>query len=164
MVRAGQRLYARGLAAGLHGCISARLNDGLMMISPRGTSLANISPDTLCILDQSGKWLAGGQAPEETKTHFEIYKARPDISVCLRAWPPMAVAFCLKHADPAALYKIMPDLPPITTAKPTALSDEKLLFSPPNGIYSLSVSVMDALYALESLELVAGVLCAHSML
>ena len=112
IAKAGSRLYTRALVAGAHGCISVRLNDGLIMITPEGASPASLAPHELCIVDENGKWLAGGSVPREAQTHFAIYRARRDIMACLRAYPPTTVAYSLKKDPPdiAALIACMPGL------------------------------------------------------
>jgi len=167
MTRAGHRLYARGLVAGLYGCISARLGDGLMMITPRGVPLSDLSTDALCIMDESGKWLAGGKAPGQAQTHFEIYRKRPDVMVILHAWPPHALALALKRSA-LDFSEIMPGLGQIAVVKPSAendialhVVDTSLALLPPHGTFALADTVMDALFAMETLEHAARIfLCS----
>jgi L-fuculose-phosphate aldolase len=91
----GRRMYSRGLIAGEEGNISARLQDGLMLITPSGVCKGTMQPDDLAIIDENGKWLAGLPASVEWKMHRAIYAARGDVSAIVHAHPPKCIALSL---------------------------------------------------------------------
>ncbi len=90
----GRRVYARGLAAGTDGNLSARLSDGRCLITPSGSCLGLLDPGDLVTIDAVGRVLTGrARASSERWMHLAAYARRPDIAAAIHAHPPTVIAF-----------------------------------------------------------------------
>ncbi len=59
-------------------------------------SKGDLRPDDLCIVDLTGRQLAGGRSrTSEILLHLAIYRSRPDVSAVVHAHPPHATAFAV---------------------------------------------------------------------
>lgn len=76
LCRTGAALHRRGLSPGTSGNLSARLPDGYL-VTPTGSSLAELSPDRLSKLDRDGQLISGDRPTKEVPLHLGIYQARP---------------------------------------------------------------------------------------
>ena len=60
------------------------------------TSRAEVSPDSLLVVDYDGNVLEGdGQPPSELPIHLEILRARPDVQSVLHSHMELAIAFTM---------------------------------------------------------------------
>jgi ribulose-5-phosphate 4-epimerase/fuculose-1-phosphate aldolase len=60
------------------------------------TSRAEVSPESMLVVDYDGKVLEGdGQPPSELPIHLEILKARPDVQSVLHSHMELAIAFTM---------------------------------------------------------------------
>jgi L-ribulose-5-phosphate 4-epimerase len=78
------------------GHLSARVpgSDELVLVQPRDTSRAALSPDDLLIVDLEGNLVEGDGIPvAETAIHTGVYRARPDVNVVCHGHPTMSTAF-----------------------------------------------------------------------
>jgi L-fuculose-phosphate aldolase len=92
----GRRIYERGFVAANSGNISCRLTDNDVLCTPTMISKGFMKPDDLCVIDMTGKQLAGTRKrSSEALMHLEIYKARPDIEGVVHCHPPHATAFAI---------------------------------------------------------------------
>ena len=92
----GRRMHERGLVAAWDGNISARLPDGRFLCTPTMISKGLLRPDQLCVVDGSGKQLAGeNPRTSEILLHLVIYRERPDVHAVVHAHPPHACAFAM---------------------------------------------------------------------
>ncbi len=65
-------------------------------IQTGSTSRAEVTPDSMLVVDYDGKVLAGdGQPPSELPIHIEILKARPDVHSVLHSHMELAIAFTM---------------------------------------------------------------------
>lgn len=71
-------LFDRGLTAGSSGNISARLDDGGLLVTPTGVSLGFLDPARLSHIDSSGRLLEGNAPTKEMPLHMAFYDTRPD--------------------------------------------------------------------------------------
>jgi 3,4-dihydroxyphthalate decarboxylase len=94
-------LASRGLADGILGHISLRIDDSTLLMrcrGPRERGLAFTVPDDIRLVDLDGApaapgALAGGYAvPSELPLHTEVLRARPEIRAVVHAHPPAVVA------------------------------------------------------------------------
>ena len=69
-------LYDRGLTHGSTGNISARTEDGGLLVSPTGTSFGRLDPGKLSRFDSSGIHVAGDQPTKEMPLHSAFYDTR----------------------------------------------------------------------------------------
>src|SRR5262245_63330474 len=60
------------------------------------TSRAEVTPDSMLVVDYDGKVLEGdGQPPSELAIHLEILRARPDVQSVLHSHMELAIAFTM---------------------------------------------------------------------
>ena len=60
------------------------------------TSRAEVSPDSMLVVDYDGNVLEGdGQPPSELPIHLEILRARPDVQSVLHSHMELAIAFTM---------------------------------------------------------------------
>ena len=69
-------LHARGYTHGSTGNISARLDDGRILVTPTGTSFGFLDPARLSLLDARGRHLDGDAPTKEVPLHTGVYAAR----------------------------------------------------------------------------------------
>src|SRR5436305_9571724 len=79
MVLGCRILSRRGLVEAF-GHISARLDDGTILMTPR-KALLLVEADEICHLDLQGRRIGGtGSPPVETNMHLAAYRSRPDVN------------------------------------------------------------------------------------
>ena len=69
-------LFARGLTHGSTGNISARTDDGGLLVSPTGTSFGRLDPARLARFDAAGTHVAGDRPTKEMPLHAAFYDTR----------------------------------------------------------------------------------------
>jgi ribulose-5-phosphate 4-epimerase/fuculose-1-phosphate aldolase len=108
LCRLGRSLFERGLTHGSTGNLSVRIDAGWLM-TPTGTSLGDLDPGRLSLLDAEGRHV-GGDAP--TKEHFlhrAMYGERPSANAIVHLHSTHSVAVSvLADVDPEDV------LPPLT--------------------------------------------------
>jgi ribulose-5-phosphate 4-epimerase/fuculose-1-phosphate aldolase len=79
------------------GHISTRIpGRDAFVIQIGSTSRAEVSPDSMLVVDYDGKVLEGdGQPPSELPIHLEILRARPDVQSVLHSHMELAIAFTM---------------------------------------------------------------------
>ena len=102
IVEVGKLLYARGLIVATDGNISARLDDGNILITPSGLCKGLMTPDQLIVIDIEGRKVGSGteanqqlKPTSETAMHLEAYKKRLDVMAVVHAHPPHAIALSI---------------------------------------------------------------------
>jgi L-fuculose-phosphate aldolase len=109
IVRVCHHLYERGLIAGGEGNVSARLEDGNILVTPSGASKIDVSESDLVIVNPDGKPVAGsGRASSELGMHLRIYRLRPDVGAVVHAHPPFATAFAVAGED--LMAPVLPEI------------------------------------------------------
>jgi ribulose-5-phosphate 4-epimerase/fuculose-1-phosphate aldolase len=104
----GASFFARRLTHGRTGNISARVDDGFL-VSPTGTSLGELDPDTLSHVALDGRHLDGPRPSKEAFLHAAVYRARPGAQAVVHLHSTHAVAVsCMAGLDEANV------LPPLT--------------------------------------------------
>ena len=97
LLEAGQRLDQRQLVAGTEGNLSARLEDGTILITASGRFKGTLTPNDLVLVTLDGNKLEGAaKMSSEGWTHLEAYRARPDIGAVVHAHPPHVLALNLQ--------------------------------------------------------------------
>lgn len=115
-------LFDRGLTGGSTGNISARTDDGGLLVSPTGTSFGRLDPGRLSRFDAKGVLIAGDQPTKEMSLHSAFYDTRS-----------CAGAVVHLHACHSVAWSMMPDadpenfLPPLTPYAIMKLGKVKLL-------------------------------------
>jgi ribulose-5-phosphate 4-epimerase/fuculose-1-phosphate aldolase len=79
------------------GHVSTRIpGKDAFMIQVGSNSRAEVTPESMLVVDYNGKVLDGdGQPPSELPIHIEILKARPDVQSVLHSHMELAIAFTM---------------------------------------------------------------------
>lgn len=102
IVLAGKLLYEKGLIVATDGNISARLDDGNILITPSGLCKGLMTPEQIIVINLEGQKV-GPDSPanrdllpsSETPMHLEAFKQRPDVMAVVHAHPPHAIALSI---------------------------------------------------------------------
>jgi L-fuculose-phosphate aldolase len=109
IVRVCRRLYERGLIAGPDGNVSARLEDGSILVTPSALSKVDVCADDLVIVDSVGRVLDGQRRPSsELRMHLRIYARRSDVRAVVHAHPPTATGFAV--AGESFMAPVLPEV------------------------------------------------------
>jgi L-fuculose-phosphate aldolase len=125
----GRRIWLKGFCAGNEGNHSYRMANGKFLCTPTGISKGNLKPDDLCVVDASGKQLAGKRKrTSEFLLHAQIYNARPDVNCVIHSHPPHATAFAVAGVEiPTCIHpEAEVFLGPVHTAKYVTPGDKRL--------------------------------------
>lgn len=76
-----------GLVLGSGGNLSARLSDGTVAVTGKGTWLDTLKPEQFAILDLAGNTVGGAVPSSEWKLHTALYQARPDAQAIVHIHP-----------------------------------------------------------------------------
>src|SRR6187455_3083501 len=168
IVEDGRRLWERGYVASNDGNISARLDDGRLITTPKSVSKGFMTPDMMVIVDYDGRKVAGERDPStELPMHLEVYRNRPDVAAVVHAHPPLATGFAvagipLTRAVLAEVITTLGSIPiaaygtPSTAELPEAVRkyikahDGMLLAN--HGAVTCGPSVFAAYYKMETIE------------
>jgi L-fuculose-phosphate aldolase len=171
LVEAGQALYRMGMMAGAAGNLSARLDEGRLLITPSGKAKGRLRPEDLLVIDLEGRLLSGtGRPSAETAMHTAIYRKVAGVEAVVHAHPIKAGALAAAHRPipvdtlPEALVAMgdIPCVPFIPSATPelgeavaAALTeaDGCLLFN--HGAVAVGAAVEAARMKMEILEALA---------
>jgi L-ribulose-5-phosphate 4-epimerase len=93
--RAHLELPRNNLVVWTSGNISARDGKtGLVVIKPSGLLYADLSPESLCVVDSDGRMVEGGLAPSsDTESHLYLYRHRPGVGSVVHTHSTFATAF-----------------------------------------------------------------------
>jgi len=94
-------MFDRGLTGGSTGNISARTEDGGLLVSPTGTSFGRLDPARLSRFDADGNFVAGDQPTKEMPLHSAFYDTRST-----------AGAIVHLHSCHSVALSMMPDVDP----------------------------------------------------
>lgn len=104
--RVGREMYRFRLVDNHAGNISARLDDGRILITPSGVSKGFMEPDHLIIVNTDGERVDAPTAANahfkpstETPMHLAAYDQRDDIGGVVHAHPAHAVALTMAGID-----------------------------------------------------------------
>jgi L-fuculose-phosphate aldolase len=125
----GRRIWLKGFCAGNEGNHSYRLGPDRFLCTPTGISKGNLKPDEICLVDSSGKQLAGKKKrSSEFLMHAAIYKARPDVVAVIHSHPPHATAFAIAGVElPTCIHpEAEVFLGPVKMAKYVCPGDQRL--------------------------------------
>ncbi|MEL7127328.1 MAG: aldolase [Pseudomonadota bacterium] len=115
-------LFDRGLTHGSTGNISARTDDGGLLVSPTGTSFGRLDPGRLSRFDARGTLVDGDPPTKEMPLHSAFYDTRSSAGAVVHL-----------HACHSVAWSMMPDadpdnfLPPLTPYAIMKLGRVKLL-------------------------------------
>ena len=115
-------LFDRGLTHGNTGNISARTEDGGLLVSPTGTSFGRLDPARLSRFDSTGVLIGGDKPTKEMPLHTAFYETRSTAGAVVHL-----------HSCHTVAWSMMPDanaddfLPPLTPYGIMKLGRVKLL-------------------------------------
>ncbi|MEM9096980.1 MAG: aldolase [Pseudomonadota bacterium] len=114
--------FARGLTGGSSGNISARTEDGGLLVTPTGSSFGALDPAKLSRLDPAGHLISGDPPTKEMPLHTAFYETRGTVGAVVHLHSTYSVALSM-------LPEIDPDnaLPPLTAYSIMRLGKVKLL-------------------------------------
>ena len=115
-------IFDRGLTGGSTGNISARTDDGGLLVSPTGTSFGRLDPARLSRFDAEGKHVDGDAPTKEMPLHTAFYETRSQAGAVVHLHSCHSVALSM-------LPDVDPDnfLPPLTPYGIMKLGRVKLL-------------------------------------
>ncbi|MEN8894089.1 aldolase [Planktotalea arctica] len=115
-------MFDRGLTGGSTGNISARTEDGGLLVSPTGTSFGRLDPARLSHFDIAGKLIGGDEPTKEMPLHQAFYDTRSTAGAVVHLHSCHSVALSmLPETDPDNF------LPPLTPYGIMKLGRVKLL-------------------------------------
>ncbi|HZU47563.1 MAG TPA: L-fuculose-phosphate aldolase [Mycobacterium sp.] len=100
VLAAAKDMLRRGLVEGTAGNISARREDGNLVITPSSVDYSEMTLEDLVLVDPDGGVLqaADGRSPStEMKLHLACYKAFDDIGSVIHSHPVWATMFAIAH-------------------------------------------------------------------
>jgi L-fuculose-phosphate aldolase len=99
VLAAAKDMLRRGLVEGTAGNISARREDGNLVITPSSVDYSEMTLEDLVLVDPDGSVLeAAGRSPStEMKLHLACYKAFDDIGSVIHSHPVWATMFAVAH-------------------------------------------------------------------
>jgi ribulose-5-phosphate 4-epimerase/fuculose-1-phosphate aldolase len=115
-------LFNRGLTHGSTGNISARTEDGGLLVSPTGTSFGRLDPARLSRFDEQGQHISGDKPTKEMPLHTAFYDTRSTAGAVVHL-----------HSCHSVALSLMPEmdednfLPPLTPYVIMQLGRVKLL-------------------------------------
>lgn len=115
-------LFDRGLTHGSTGNISARTEDGGLLVSPTGSSFGRLDPARLSRFDAGGRLISGDKPTKEMPLHSAFYDTRSSAGAVVHL-----------HSCHSVALSMMPDvdegnfLPPMTPYAIMKLGKVKLL-------------------------------------
>lgn len=115
-------MFERGLTGGSTGNISARTEDGGLIVSPTGTSFGRLDPARLSRFDSAGQFVSGDKPTKEMPLHSAFYDTRGSAGAVVHL-----------HSCHSVAWSMMPEvdqdnfLPPLTPYSIMKLGKVKLL-------------------------------------
>ncbi|MCO6384733.1 aldolase [Oceanicola sp. 502str15] len=92
-------LFDRGLTHGSTGNISARTEDGGLLVSPTGTSFGRLDPARLARFDAAGQQIDGDKPTKEMPLHTAFYDTRGTAGAVVHLHSCHSVALSMLEAD-----------------------------------------------------------------
>jgi L-fuculose-phosphate aldolase len=179
IVRVGRLMYERGLAVGIDGNVSARLDEDHVLCTPSGLCKGMMAPEQLIVVDMEGHKVESGttasrdlRPTSEVPMHLEVYRQRPDIGGVVHAHPPITVALSIAGVSLAdcMLPEVIVNLGLVpTTEYATPASEENVraireliathdgMILQRHGTLTVGHTPWEAYMRLESLEQVARI-------
>lgn len=115
-------MFERGLTGGASGNISARLDDGSLLVTPTGSSFGRLDPARLSHIGADGRQIDGDRPTKEMPLHTAFYETRSETGAVVHLHSTHSVALSmLPDTDPDNM------LPPLTPYSIMRLGKVKLL-------------------------------------
>ncbi|MEM6677654.1 MAG: aldolase [Pseudomonadota bacterium] len=122
IVMHSRSIFERGLTGGSSGNISARTEDGGLLVTPTGSSMGRLDPARLSRFDAGGRLIDGDPPTKEMPLHSAFYETRPGTGAVVHLHSSYTVALSMMPGvDEDCL------LPPLTAYSIMRLGRVKLL-------------------------------------
>ena len=108
-------MFDRGLTGGSTGNISARTDDGGLLVSPTGTSFGRLDPGRLSRFDANGRFVDGDKPTKEMPLHSAFYDTRSTAGAVVHLHSCHSVA--LSMMDDVDSDNFLPPLTPYAIMK-----------------------------------------------
>jgi L-fuculose-phosphate aldolase len=173
LVAAGAVLARRDLIRGREGNLSCRMDDGTVLLTPRGADKGRLTATELVPCRIEGP--PPPEASTEAPAHLAVYRACPDVRAIVHAHPPrvLALAALGRLPDPSELEEgpaLVPRIERVGAAAPgspelAAACAQALRRAPAavlvrHGVLCGGADIWQALERVEVLELLAGLALA----
>ena len=93
IIDVSKEIYDKGLVSGKAGNISVRFGENVVGITPTLKSLADLTQESIVLVDLDGNVLTKGKPSSEVNMHLEIYKKRKDVNAIVHTHSPYATGF-----------------------------------------------------------------------
>ncbi|MDP1716248.1 MAG: class II aldolase/adducin family protein [Anaerolineales bacterium] len=182
IVECGRIAYERHLMTSNDGNISARMENGHVLITPSGISKGRLNTDDMLIVDLDGNIISSRPDREpssETPMHLEVYRQREDVRAVVHAHPIFATTLTVAGLEFPA--DVLPEVlltlgnVPITAyATPSShedaevirpfIKDHNAILLRQHGSLTCGKNLDEALIHLERIEHVAEIYWRAKML
>lgn len=176
----GRRLDQKGMIAANDGNLSARDDDGSILVTATGARKGYLKEDELTRIDLDGRQLHGARPPSsELSMHLTILRARPDVRAIVHAHPSIATGFAVARLplDACVLPEIILTLGSVPIApygtpgtedlpralEPVARKHDVFLLAN-HGAVALGPDLEEAYFRMERLEHTARILLVSHLL
>ena len=102
IIECGRIAYERHLVTSNDGNISARMENGNILITPSGISKGRLNADDMLVVDLDGSIISSRpdrKPSSETPMHLEVYKQRKDVRAVLHAHPIFATTLTVSSLE-----------------------------------------------------------------
>jgi ribulose-5-phosphate 4-epimerase/fuculose-1-phosphate aldolase len=164
-------LFERGLSHGSSGNISARLDDGSLLLTPTDASLGFLDPARLSHVDAGGRHIDGDKPTKEAPLHQALYETRagsgavvhlhsthsvavsmlPEIDTS-SVLPPLTPYYVMRVGDTALIPYHRPGDPAVADAIRGLAGRHASVLLANHGPVVAGSSLSAAVYAIEELE------------
>ena len=164
-------LFERGLSHGSSGNISARLEDGSLLLTPTDASLGFLDPARLSHVDAEGRHIDGDKPTKEAPLHLALYETRagsgavvhlhsthsvavsmlPEIDA-RSVLPPLTPYYVMRVGDTALVPYHRPGDPAVADAIRGLAGRHASVLLANHGPVVAGSSLSAAVYAIEELE------------
>lgn len=185
MAETAYHVYQKGLAPGKSGNISMKVpnipaisnnvdvpddyeyDEPLILITPSGVSLRDVTLDNVIVTDLKGEKLDGEGVPSsELHMHLEIYRKREDIGAIVHTHPPYATGFSftdkkiprfegfgeIKSPYIAEIEYAIPGSMELVESASNGLIDEDVLLLRNHGVVTVGENIDNAVLLAEFTE------------
>lgn len=179
MIEVCRATYNRGYICGVEGNFSIRLDQDLVLTTPRGSCKNRVNENDLVLTDLEGNPVEGGRPSTELKMHLIAYRMRADVRAVVHAHPTTAVGFSVagQRLESGILPEVVctigevpiaPYATPSTDEVPESIApfivDHDVMVLDHHGALCLGENLWDAFYKLETLEHYAQTLLVAKLL
>src|ERR1700739_4833138 len=102
VLAAAKDMLRKGLVEGTAGNISARQEDGTIVITPSSVDYSEMQLDDLVVIDLDANTISakdGRSASSEKLLHLACYRAFDDVGSVIHSHPVHATMFAIPHQD-----------------------------------------------------------------